>query len=62
MKTFRQFLEQSLTQQDQRDINIAAMKAADSQRIKEKWRQKRHVEHEMELRSSRENKERMRRM
>lgn len=61
MKTFQEFQEQMLNSADKNEIKMATMKASEIQRVKEIGRQRRHAEHEREMKNSREDMERMRR-
>lgn len=60
MKTFQEFQEQMLSAADKNEIKVAGLKAAAIQRVREKTRQNRHVNHELEMKNSREDRERMR--
>lgn len=59
MKTFQEFQEQMLSAADKNTIKVAGLRAAAVQRVREGGRQRRHVEHEIEMKNSREDRERI---
>ena len=61
MKTFQEFQEQMLSAADKTQIKVAGLRAAAVQRVREGGRQRRHAEHEIEMKNAREDRERMRR-
>jgi hypothetical protein len=59
MKTFKEFQEQILSAVDTKDIRVAGLKAAARQTVRDKSWQRRHTSHEIEMKNSREDRDRM---
>jgi hypothetical protein len=59
MKTFQEFQEQMLSAVDRKDIRVAGLKAAVRQNVRDKAWQRRHATHEIEMKNSREDRDRM---
>ena len=59
MKTFQEFQEQMLSAVDRKDIRVAGLKAAVRQNVRDKAWQRRHAAHEIEMKNSREDRDRM---
>jgi hypothetical protein len=59
MKTFQEFQEQMLSAADRKDIRVAGLKAAVRQNVRDKAWQRRHADHEIEMKNSREDRDRL---
>jgi hypothetical protein len=59
MKTFQQFQEQMLSAADKKEIRVAGLKASVRQNVRDKAWQRRHAAHEIEMKNSREDRERI---
>jgi hypothetical protein len=59
MKTFQEFQEQMLSAVDRKDIRVAGLKAAVRQTVRDKSWQRRHAAHEIEMKNSREDRDRL---
>jgi hypothetical protein len=59
MKTFQEFQEQMLSAADKKEIRVAGLKAAVRQTVRDKAWQRRHAAHEIEMKNSREDRERI---
>ncbi len=59
MKTFQEFQEQMLSAVDRKEIRMAGLKSAARQNVRNAAWQRRHVYHELEVKNSREDRERL---
>ena len=59
MKTFQEFQEQILSTVDKNEIRVAGLKAAVRQTVRDKSWQRRHAAHEIEMKNSREDRDRL---
>jgi cell fate (sporulation/competence/biofilm development) regulator YmcA (YheA/YmcA/DUF963 family) len=61
MKTFQEFQEQMLSSAERHQVQVAALKSAARQRVNYANWQRKHAYHEIEMKNSREDRDRLRR-
>ncbi len=61
MKTFQEFQEQMLSSAERHQVQIAGLKSAARQRVNYANWQRKHAYHEIEMKNSREDRDRLRR-
>lgn len=59
MKTFQEFQEEMLSALDKKEIRVAGLKSAARQNVRNAAWQRRHAYHEIEMKNSREDRERI---